>query len=249
MAVGSNPTAETPDPERHHEKRQTRASAKNWSTCHCRLKKDCRVPLCSRIAGRKMVIATRKQYDLLQGLWDWGQFAKHVEQETCTKTVAGVLNASANHGLLLQLENTELREDFPAPQAAFLHGRASALGRHVLTTPHDDGLLVVRPSPQLKKHSANETVLYVFIDASSIFLVAATVCPSGLRGWTQVPLAKAAWVQIPQLSLRHPPLGSAQRGYKPGHSSCRPLSPCNNLRVCLPTCQVFSINIEQRRFN
>ncbi len=29
-----------------------------------------------------------------------------------------------------------------------------------------------------------------------------TVCPSGLRGWTQVPLAQAAWVQIPQLSLR-----------------------------------------------
>ena len=27
-----------------------------------------------------------------------------------------------------------------------------------------------------------------------------TVCPSGLRGWTQVPLARAAWVQIPQLS-------------------------------------------------
>ncbi len=27
-----------------------------------------------------------------------------------------------------------------------------------------------------------------------------TVCPSGLRGWTQVPLAQAAWVQIPQLS-------------------------------------------------
>ena len=26
-----------------------------------------------------------------------------------------------------------------------------------------------------------------------------TVCPSGLRGWTQVPLARAAWVQIPQL--------------------------------------------------
>ena len=32
-----------------------------------------------------------------------------------------------------------------------------------------------------------------------------TVCPSGLRGWTQVPLAQAAWVQIPQLSsLRFP---------------------------------------------
>ena len=30
-----------------------------------------------------------------------------------------------------------------------------------------------------------------------------TVCPSGLRGWTQVPLAQAAWVQIPQLSFLH----------------------------------------------
>ena len=28
-----------------------------------------------------------------------------------------------------------------------------------------------------------------------------TFCPSGLRGWTQVPLARAAWVQIPQVSL------------------------------------------------
>ena len=28
-----------------------------------------------------------------------------------------------------------------------------------------------------------------------------TLCLSGLRGWTQVPLAPAAWVQIPQLSL------------------------------------------------
>ena len=28
-----------------------------------------------------------------------------------------------------------------------------------------------------------------------------TVCPSGLRGWTQVPLAQAAWAQIPQLSM------------------------------------------------
>ena len=27
-----------------------------------------------------------------------------------------------------------------------------------------------------------------------------TLCPSGLRGWTQVPLARAAWVQIPQVS-------------------------------------------------
>ena len=29
-----------------------------------------------------------------------------------------------------------------------------------------------------------------------------TLCLSGLRGWTQVPLAQAAWVQIPQVSLR-----------------------------------------------
>ena len=28
-----------------------------------------------------------------------------------------------------------------------------------------------------------------------------TVSRSGLRGWTQVPLAQAAWVQIPQLSI------------------------------------------------
>ena len=28
-----------------------------------------------------------------------------------------------------------------------------------------------------------------------------TLYPSGLRGWTQVPLARAAWVQIPQLSI------------------------------------------------
>ena len=27
-----------------------------------------------------------------------------------------------------------------------------------------------------------------------------TLCPSGLRGWTQVPLARAAWAQIPQVS-------------------------------------------------
>ena len=31
-------------------------------------------------------------------------------------------------------------------------------------------------------------------------LICMTVCPSGLRGWTQVPLARAAWVRIPQLS-------------------------------------------------
>jgi hypothetical protein len=30
---------------------------------------------------------------------------------------------------------------------------------------------------------------------------AKTLCPSGLRGRTQVPLARAAWVQIPQVSF------------------------------------------------
>ena len=29
-----------------------------------------------------------------------------------------------------------------------------------------------------------------------------TLCPSGLRGWTQVPLARAAWVLIPQVSFQ-----------------------------------------------
>ena len=33
------------------------------------------------------------------------------------------------------------------------------------------------------------------------FASSVTVCPSGLRGWTQVPLARAAWAQIPQLSF------------------------------------------------
>ena len=54
-----------------------------------------------------------------------------------------MLNSSDNHGLLLRLENTELRKDFPGLQAAFPHGRAAALGRHALTAPHDDRLLVV----------------------------------------------------------------------------------------------------------
>jgi hypothetical protein len=37
-------------------------------------------------------------------------------------------------------------------------------------------------------------------------VVIKTLCPSGLRGWTQVPLARAAWVQIPQVSLSCPVL-------------------------------------------
>ena len=36
-------------------------------------------------------------------------------------------------------------------------------------------------------------------------MVFKTVCPGGLRGWSQVPLAQAAWVQIPQLSISFHP--------------------------------------------
>ena len=38
-------------------------------------------------------------------------------------------------------------------------------------------------------------------NATHVARTSKTVCPSGLRGWTQVPLAQAAWVQIPQLSI------------------------------------------------
>ena len=37
------------------------------------------------------------------------------------------------------------------------------------------------------------------------------VCPTGLRGWAQVPLAQAAWAQVPQLSLWNPRLRSKLR--------------------------------------
>jgi hypothetical protein len=53
------------------------------------------------------------------------------------------LNESANHGLLLQLENPEVRTNFPAPQPVFPHGGATALRRHMLTAPCDDRYLVV----------------------------------------------------------------------------------------------------------
>ena len=48
-----------------------------------------------------------------------------------------------------------------------------------------------------------------------------TVCPSGLRGWTQVPLARAAWVQIPQLSF----VGKAMVTVL---DQCAPLPPTSN---------------------
>ena len=49
---------------------------------------------------------------------------------------------------------------------------------------------------------AKPPFLYSFLLTEALKLEAIrTVCPSGLRGWTQVPLAKAAWAQIPQLSI------------------------------------------------
>ena len=41
-----------------------------------------------------------------------------------------------------------------------------------------------------------------------------TLCPSGLRGWTQVPLARAAWAQIPQVSWPPSTLLAPQAGRK-----------------------------------
>ena len=48
-----------------------------------------------------------------------------------------------------------------------------------------------------------------------------TVCPSGLRGWTQVPLAQAAWVQIPQLSGQ---LGACSRMLLGAATTCTHLA-------------------------
>ena len=50
------------------------------------------------------------------------------------------------------------------------------------------------PSPFFPRHFRTASA------GVSSLRIPKTVCPSGLRGWTQVPLAQAAWVQIPQLS-------------------------------------------------
>ena len=54
-----------------------------------------------------------------------------------------------------------------------------------------------QPARTLSAHPRDEIVSF----ALAVVNVAKTVCPSGLRGWTQVPLAQAAWAQIPQLSV------------------------------------------------
>ena len=52
-----------------------------------------------------------------------------------------------------------------------------------------------------------------------------TLCPSGLRGWTQVPLARAAWVQIPQVSICRwcSKVFSPGQEKRPGTQSSRPV--------------------------
>ena len=53
--------------------------------------------------------------------------------------------------------------------------------------------------PGLPQHHAVRCV-----SVCGLTLCQGTLCPSGLRGWTQVPLARAAWAQIPQVSLFQP---------------------------------------------
>ena len=50
-----------------------------------------------------------------------------------------------------------------------------------------------------------------------------TLCPSGLRGWTQVPLARAAWAQIPQVSLCYTEAITAEEGRSPPGGAALPL--------------------------
>ena len=75
-------------------------------------------------------------------------------------------------------------------------------------------------------------------NATRVARTSKTGCPSGLRGWTQVPLAQAAWVKIPQLSIafvsradaRGRQAGNRAPQDRPPHSlglvSCQMLPKC-----------------------
>ena len=39
------------------------------------------------------------------------------------------------------------------------------------------------------------------MSSANLYSLPSTVCPNGLKEWTQVPLAQVAWAQIPQLSF------------------------------------------------
>ena len=73
-----------------------------------------------------------------------------------------------------------------------------------------------------------------------ILLNLKTVCWSGRRGWAQVPLAQAAWVQIPRLSISKTSSCSIQRR-----------SPCPSgadlwwkVCVCVCVCHLPSVSID-----
>lgn len=79
------------------------------------------------------------------------------------------------------------------------------------TQPHTSAVLLLQAAWLQRRHAH---LPRVFWQSSQVRRLATwvvqmpewavkTLCPSGLRGWTQVPLARAAWVQIPQVSLIH----------------------------------------------
>ena len=85
-----------------------------------------------------------------------------------------------------------------------------------------------------------------------------TLCPSGLRGWTQVPLARAAWVQIPQVSfcdcqvltrcvqVRHRNAGFGSAPFRSDYSA--PFHhPARSLEVFLSSMANVLIRVHPRR--
>ena len=62
-------------------------------------------------------------------------------------------------------------------------------------------LLARSSSTSLQLHRVCKWKILVLWAITNLAGSCRTVCPSGLRGWTQVPLARAARAQIPQLSF------------------------------------------------
>ena len=75
-----------------------------------------------------------------------------------------------------------------------------------------------------------------------------TLCPSGLRWWTQVPLARAAWAQIPQVSSLQRPCGQQCRTVaKVAEGFCRRRRPVCHQTSSAPF-QVASLAACQQQF-
>ena len=62
-------------------------------------------------------------------------------------------------------------------------------------------LLARSSSTSLQLHRVCKWKVVVMWAITNLAGCCRTVCPSGLQGWTQVPLARVAWAQIPQLSF------------------------------------------------